>query len=180
LLGPYLERRIAELIPSSSIDVDVDSRAETPQRKGHYRHRPDGKPVVLSGRARSVSHAGSWTLTVGGAETVGCDIEAITGRSLRDWRDLLGGPRFQLADTISRQRGETLDSAATRVWTACECLTKAGAMIDSPLVLASAADDGWLLLTAGELHIATLVTSIDGSDQPLAIAVLARTKHADV
>jgi hypothetical protein len=51
---------------------------------------------------------------------VACDI--VARRSPEIWSDMLGVERFKLAEVISRETQETLDVAATRVWTAIECL----------------------------------------------------------
>ncbi|KKM16027.1 hypothetical protein LCGC14_1690030, partial [marine sediment metagenome] len=45
-------------------------------------------------------------------------------------------------------------------WVAAECLKKAGASLDVPLVLRTATDDGWVLLAAGTLMIATWVAPV--------------------
>jgi enediyne polyketide synthase len=84
---------------------------------------------------------------------------------------MLGVERFKLAQVISREAQENLDVAATRVWTSSECLKKAGAGMTAPLVFASAAPDGWMLLASGELKIASCVVKTDGEKEDLAIAL---------
>ena len=93
---------------------------------------------------------------------------------------MLGLERFRLAEIISREAQETLDVAATRVWTATECLKKAGAGISAPLVFERATHNGWMLLASGELKIASGVVQRDGEKAGLAIAVLTGDEHARV
>jgi enediyne polyketide synthase len=85
---------------------------------------------------------------------------------------MLGLERFRLAEVISRETHETLDVAATRVWTSSECLKKAGAGTAAPLVFAGAAIDGWVVLASGDMKIASGVVQTDGEKQDLAIALL--------
>ena len=61
--------------------------------------------------------------------------------------------------------------AATRVWSATECLRKAGAAGDEPLTLGPRAEDGWTLLHSGSLVTATVPLRMDGSDDPFVLAV---------
>ena len=186
LLGTYAERRVAELIPGADVAIQTllngngDRRfrsARAMQRmlgeKSVIQKRPDGKPEV-SGNGRlevSVSHAGDLTLAVSGRGPIGCDVEPVTPRAESVWQDLLGRERFGLAQVVAEEAAENHDAAATRVWAALESLKKAGAMMDAPLVLESAAEDGWVTLTAGPFTLATLVARVRSSREPLALAV---------
>jgi enediyne polyketide synthase len=111
-------------------------------------------------------------MAVAGNTSVGCDLELVTPRSPEIWRDLLGPERFKLAEVITREAQETLDAAATRVWTSIECLKKAGAGTTAPLVFVSVAPNGWVLLASGELKIASGVVRTESLQQELAIALL--------
>jgi len=73
-----------------------------------------------------------------------------------------------------------LDVAATRVWTAIECLKKAGAGTTAPLVFTSTAPNGWILLTSGELKIASGVVRTQEVKEDLAIALLTGGEDARV
>ena len=130
LLSAYLERRIQEVLPVSSLTIhlfesagaedDRRARTEAALRQGlekdfsiHY--RPDGKPLVSTGEAISVAHAENWTLVVThGSEKdpLGCDLEAVEERPLSLWRDLLGPERLPLAQMLSREARE--DSSLVR------------------------------------------------------------------
>lgn len=119
-------------------------------------------------------------MAVAGRSPVGCDLEVVVNRSLELWRDMLGVERFKLAEVISRETRETLDSAATRVWTSIECLKKAGAGIAAPLVFAGAVTNGWVLLTSGALKIASGVVKRESGKDDLAIALLTGGNDARV
>jgi enediyne polyketide synthase len=186
LLGPYLERRLEELLPGVPLTVAVEEGAAAERRgrsdgalrrllglgEGTVRRRPDGRPEVPGDGWVSVAHAGELVLAVAGRGPVGCDLEAVEERSAEGWRDLLGEERSRLAATLVAEAGDDPAAAATRVWAAGECLRKAGALHGSPLVLESATDDGWRLLRSGDLAVGTLVTRVAGAPRPLALAVL--------
>jgi len=185
LLGPYVERRIGELIPGAAASV-VFERNGAPDRRARsdnaiqlvlstrlkVRRRPDGKPEVVSRQAVSVSHMGDLTMAVAGSGRIACDAERLAPRSQQMWQDLLGAERNCLAELIAQRLGEDLDTAASRVWTAAECLKKAGASLDVPLVFRTATDDRWVLLAAGELTIATWVAPVRETKDRMAMAVL--------
>jgi enediyne polyketide synthase len=192
LLGPYLERRVNELISvperAVSIVVDHDPKVDLGERSDRaiqraigeavsVLRRPDGKPEVTSngGVEVSVSHAGDTTLAVAGTGPLGCDIESVVNRPPSVWRALLGPDRYALAELVAREAGEDETAAATRVWSANECLKKAGTMISAPLVLVSSAGDGWVRLASGPLIIATVVVQVRGDRNRLAMALLIAT-----
>ena len=191
LLGPYVERRLGEFVPSSRVAVVVERSTSTERRVRSddaiqralgkavsVRRRPDGKPEVETDDDVSAAHADDLTLAVAGPGPIGCDVESVSARSSSVWLDLLGEDRFALTEVIVRERGEDQDTAATRVWAAGECLKKAGTMVSAPLVLASSTEDGWVLLAAGASVIATFVASTRGAREPLVLAVLVRNDHA--
>jgi enediyne polyketide synthase len=187
LLGPYIERRLEELLADASLSIALErnGRIERPARSDEtihalginsvVRRRPDGKPEVLDEETVSVAHAGDLTLAVSGLGPVGCDLEVVSSRPVQVWKELLGPERSRLAEVISSEASEDADTAATRVWVASECLKKAGAMVNAPLVITSVQKDGWVLLASGPLRIATHVTDIRGFHNRWAIGVLARS-----
>ncbi len=61
--------------------------------------------------------------------------------------------------------------ASTRVWSALECIRKAGSMTQA-LTASRVHDDGWVLLSAGEARIATRAMTINGRPDPVVFAVL--------
>lgn len=189
LLGPYLERRVNELIPERtvSIVVDHDSKVDSGVRRDRtiqwatgktvsVLRRPDGKPEVTSndGVEVSISHSGDTTLAVAGRGPLGCDIESVVNRPSSVWRALLGPDRYALAELVARETGEDEAAAATRIWSATECLKKAGTTISAPLVLVSSVADGWVKLASGSLIITTVVVQVRRDGNRLAIALLIR------
>ncbi|GBF80275.1 type I polyketide synthase [Aphanothece sacrum] len=195
LLPPYLERNIKAVVPDANLTLIIDQDATVERRvrsdrnltvrqkakgKGQkvYR-RLDGKPEI-NGEAISVSHTGALTLVVKGG--CGCDVEPVIERSGTVWHDLLGTHKLALADIIAAYKQESLDVSATRIWTANECLKKAGMMVDTPLMLMnqkavskqkkSTSKVVWL--TAGETIIATFVVAVKGFETPLVFAVLVK------
>ncbi|MFD8300638.1 hypothetical protein ACFV13_30995 [Streptomyces bauhiniae] len=111
------------------------------------------------------------TLGVVGTATVACDIEAVTVRGAEAWEGLLG-EHGNLAALVVKETGEEADTAATRVWTAVECLKKAGLPAGVPLTLAPQARSGWVVLTAGTLRIATFATTLRHVEEPVVLAFL--------
>jgi enediyne polyketide synthase len=193
LLGPYLERRLAEVLGDADASIVVERRGGGDRRAGSDRaiqravaadveihRRPDGKPEAGSGREVSVSHAGDLIMAVAAESRVAGDVEPVIDRPEASWQDLLGADRFVLARTIANQTGEDRHTAATRVWSAQECLVKAGVNPDAPLVFDSATQDGWVQLTAGSLRVATAVLPVRGEPNQVAFAVCLEACRASV
>jgi enediyne polyketide synthase len=185
LLAPYLERRLDELAHAGApvkVALERGLRAERPARTdtviqralGEARcvwRRPDGKPLCGETGSVSAAHALDFTLAVASAGGAACDLEAVTARTEAVWRDLLGAEKFRLAERIARERVESMDSAATRLWMGMECLKKIGQAANSPLVLESGAEDGWTQLRSGTVTILTCVAAVRGMTSPLGMAV---------
>lgn len=186
LLGPYLERRIRELVPTTDLTVVVDRYTDVERRvrsdrailvgqEARLTRRPDGKPELTNGKGVSVAHAGDLTLVVTGAGFLGADVESVVSRGVAVWRDLLGEERFALAEAIASQTQEGLDTAATRIWTASECLKKAGATVNVPLTLLKA-DDLEVWLQSGEMVIGTFAVCVGQAENQLNFAVLTKQR----
>lgn len=192
LLTPYIERCLMELLPGADVSVAFERNEASARRDRSTRaleralgagcviRRADGKPEACDGRGVSASHCGDLTMAIAGRSPVGCDIELVATRPHEIWSDMLGVERFKLAEIISRETQETLDVAATRVWTSIECLKKAGAGIAAPLIFTGAAPNGWVLLVSGELRIASCVVKRKGEKEDLAIALLTGGEDARV
>ena len=193
LLGPYIERRLHDFHAGSFISVAVDRNGSAERRVqsdraiqralgevAPVRRRLDGKPEVTDGRAVSSTHAGDLTMAVAGFGTLACDLESVETRSADVWQNLLGSERCALVDLIAQELHEDGDAAATRVWSANECLKKAGVRIDAPLVLVSSEKDGWAKLASGQLVINTLITRVRKFESRLSVAVLANGSETPV
>lgn len=192
LLGPYVERRVAELVPGSDARVAVarnvalvrqasSSQAlwQALEHVSTIRRRPDGKPESIDRRLVSTAHAGALTLAVAGTRTIACDLEAVASRTDDTWSDLLGPDGCSLVDQTRRRSGEAYDMVATRVWAATECLRKAGAAVDQSLVLESTAAS-WIVFAAGRLRIATARAALSEHESELVLAVLVEARDAAV
>ncbi len=172
LLVPYLQRQVRDLTGAVvRLGLEQAANEQALQRilskEENLFRRPDGKPVSLGTKKVAISHRGNLTLIVVSANSVACDLEII---AKRPWGELLG-ERYALAELIARELEEDFDTAATRVWTAQECLKKAGRAWDTPLALKAVAQDRWIILTAGTCSIASWWGNREDST-PLALAVL--------
>lgn len=171
LLAPYLERRVKELTGADVRLAIGESEAAIHHVLGKAAdilRRPDGKPIGQnSNKAISAAHAVGITLAAAGQEPLACDLEIITERS---WRELLG-ERYGLAELIAHQGQEDLNTAATRVWTAVECLKKGGFSWDTPVLLHTLEPDRWAVLKAGSWTIASWPGKLKRLG-PVAVAVL--------
>ncbi len=141
--------------------------------------RPDGRPTAWNGKKVSASHQDALTLAIAGNQPVACDLEAVSARPRSVWRDLLGERACAMAEKIAGERSEALDSSASRLWTVLECLKKAGAPVEAPLVFETT-EDGWLVLRSGDLAIASCLIAVQGMNQLMAVALAvssANTTH---
>ncbi|PRH80462.1 erythronolide synthase [Streptomyces solincola] len=191
LLGPYLERSLED-VTGARVAVAVEPHGDAPdgsvaQRRGFtadaaaralgtpvsVRHRPDGRPELDPDRHMSISaaHGLGVTLSAVSATEVACDIEAVSMRSADEWQGLLGD-HAPVAELVARETGEAPDTAATRVWSAVECLRKAGIMAGAPLTVLPRRKDAWVVLAAGDLRIATFVTALRDALEPAVFAFL--------
>lgn len=191
LVGPYLERRIQEQVPAADLAVIVDCDPNSERRVRSDRaiqqaigskvsicRRPDGKPEVVGDRQVSVSHAEALTMAIAGGSSIGCDVEPVVPRPVSVWRDLLSMERFKLAEMISQEKGEDQNITATRIWTAIECLKKAGAVENAPLTLANSIAGGdEVLLESGDLLISTFNLSVQTFAHKLVFAVLLKKQY---
>jgi enediyne polyketide synthase len=190
LLAPYLERRLEELADAGApvkVALERGWRGERSAgsdrvmqqalgKTARIRRRPDGKPVFPGEEGISAAHALDFTLAVASAGGTACDLEEVAARTDAVWCDLLGEEKFKLAERIARERMESVDMAATRLWTAMECMKKIGQPANSPLVLESSTADGWTMLCSGTIVISTCVTAVRGMKAPLGMAVALRPR----
>lgn len=193
LLAPYLERRVSELMPAAKIAVALlQNEANDPSERSERSEaafrtllgndtlvlkRPDGKPESTDGRGISAAHNENLTLAVAGGERIGCDIEEVAQRPPCVWRTLIGDDGIELVQLMQRKIDEHGDVSATRVWAARECLKKAGAMFNAPLMFVSKTADGWVLLSSGVFTIVTYKTQFQDREGKFVIAMLAGTNQ---
>jgi enediyne polyketide synthase len=185
LLGPYVERALEDLLGARVAVVVEPDRTDGPTGRDRtalavsralgtptpVRYRPDGRPEIDGGLAVSAAHGAGLTLATVGPGPLGCDVETVAGRDAASWTALLG-THADLADLIAAELGESADRAATRVWTALECLQKIGQPAHAPLTLTGVRHEGWLVLASGTRRVATLVTTLRDRPDPVVLAVL--------
>jgi enediyne polyketide synthase len=192
LWGPYMERVLKDVCPEADISIAVELAAGVNRRAlaDHAMRRAlgdmtpvlrrtDGKPEAADGRQVSASHARDLALAVAGRGPLACDVERVVARAPSAWRDMLGDDRAELAAVIIRDTDDEPDTAATRVWCACECLKKVGSAPQAPLVFAGHKQDGWVFLASGALTVASFVAARQGADERLVVSALLRSgSHA--
>jgi enediyne polyketide synthase len=116
----------------------------------------------------SSSHGGGLTFAVAGSGVLACDVETVVARD--SWPDLLGADQLAVRDLLASTEDEHV--AATRVWSALECVRKAAGTTQA-LALDHVDTEGWVVLSTGDTRIATWVTTINGQPDPVVFAVLA-------
>lgn len=180
LLAVYLERRLAEAGAKALALTLEPGAGRGPGREravarllgpeARLARRPDGKPLPGAGDL-SLAHVEGLTLAVAGPVTLACDLEPVRPRDRDTWRGLLGEEGWGLAVTLSGVDDESWDSAATRVWSARECLKKAGLPVTTPLSLVER-DGPWTRLAAGDRPLVGYRASLAGRAEPLIVTVL--------
>jgi enediyne polyketide synthase len=193
LLGPYIERRLGEILPGAKVSVAFEPRGtgdriarsdrviqQATGSSGPVYRRTGGKPEVCCQQEVSAAHTGELTMAIAAGEPVACDVEPVNQRSPSVWRDLLTPERYTLAELVAGRMAEDRNRAATRVWTAAECLKKMGRDFDTPLLFHSRTEDDWAVLTAGALNVATWVGQVRDTEEELAFSICLETCGASV
>jgi enediyne polyketide synthase len=181
LLGPYLQRRLDELLgvelavvvePGVGRTGTALAARRALDREVEFRYRPDGRPELPGEQMVSATHGAGVTMVVTGGVPVGCDLEPVVARPAADWAGLLNPHQALVEQLLGPDGGH--DLAATRIWCALEALQKCGQPRGGPLTVDSDPSEPWLLLRAGGSRVATLTTSFTGVDQPVVVAVAIR------
>nr|AFV52145.1 polyketide synthase [Streptoalloteichus sp. ATCC 53650] len=182
MLGPHLERALEDVLgrrlavvvePGTSGRGGGGTEVALSRALGRpagVRYRPDGKPEV-AGAQVSAAHTGGLTFAVVGGGRLGCDAESAVERSAEDWAALLGRDQEAVRDLVAAETGEPATVAATRVWSALECLRKTGATTQA-LTVTDVRPGGWVVLSAGNALVATWATTVAGQAGPTVFAVL--------
>jgi enediyne polyketide synthase len=135
------------------------------------RFRADGTPE-LDGAAIAAAQGAGVSLVVTGSGPLGCDVRTVAHRSAQDWAALLGDGPLRVRDALTAEVGEHADVAGARVQAALACLRQAGVTI-SDLAVSRSDADGWVVLSAGEVKVATWVTTLNHTPDSVVFAVLA-------
>ena len=194
LLGPYLERRLADLAPDQPRCVvapdagDLESRrrqtaAAVSQLLGRPAlvwHRSDGRPEIAEeGLSVCAAHGAGVMFAIVAGGQIGCDASEVQERPAQDWQALLGSGQFALAERIAGELGESRSVAATRVSAAMACLRQSGWPDAAPMTLARSRAagrvcDGWVLLDSGQAQIATFHTRLRDNPSPVVFSILTK------
>jgi enediyne polyketide synthase len=201
LLPPYLERCLLDEQPQIAMAIALanDPSSNPKESTNQLLHqlsatsdlitrRIDGKLDPIRHQPVSASHCQNLTLAVlqnvaiatGSPTQIACDLETVSSSPSRPWEDLLGDAGLQLAHVLAHKTGEAVDVAATRIWSAKECLKKAGLPIQTALTLHSNHKSlVWLESQSpfsGEqlrsIEIATWVFNMHASADPIVVAIL--------
>jgi enediyne polyketide synthase len=187
LLGPYLERELADVLPVSPRCVVEPWGQDGPdaQRRqaalaasrvlGHPATIGDdsgGSPESTADLLMSVSHGAGVTFAVACADRTECDVHVVVDRASAEWHGVLGPDLVGLAKIIGLEHGEDLSVAATRVWRAMECSRKAGRSDASAMALEEPRRDGWVLLATGDAKIASFSTYLSNEAAPVVFTIL--------
>lgn len=202
LLPPYLERCLLEEQPQLAMTIALaKDSGPNPQEITNQllqqlaatsepiTRRIDGKPDSIHDQPVSASHCKDLTLAVlqrchpttnSAKPQIACDIEQVSSSPSRPWKDLLGDAGLQLARVVAEATGEAIDIAATRIWSAKECLKKAGLPTQTSLTLHHNQDSlVWLedhSVSSGgtdtSLEIATWVFQLHALAEPIVVAIL--------
>jgi len=184
LLGPHLQRSVegalsgmegvsVAVVRASTREAGSESAlARAAGRRVTLSHGADGRPLV-EGSYVSIGHDADVTVAVCSDSPVSCDIEQVGARDPELWSGMLGPVLWDEARTLAAISGESLDAAATMMWTALECLRKAGLRHDR-LVLDRILAPGRVVLAApGDVEAFCARVRIAGSTRDTILCVLA-------
>ena len=188
LLGPYLERRLADLVSpeSTAFSIEIgsgssDSRSVSLLQRvagsqATLLRRADGKPELFfeqlprHSRFVSASHTEGLKIAVHSDVPVGCDVEVVQTRDKSLWAALLGPQRFQYCEYLASTTTYEFNEIATRLWCIKEALIKSG--FDEPglLRMIHNSSDGWLTLESGDSSLLSWSVELSGSHIAIALA----------
>jgi enediyne polyketide synthase len=173
LLGPYLQRVAAGLLPGTGLRVAVADGGPRTKGRGGNGHTANGRPIPDGNGTWSRSHLDGMALTVSSptGTTVACDGEPVPGpEDVERIRRLIPWPGQ--AQELARLTGEPESHVLCRLWTVQECLSKTGRTAHGPLTVRGAYEQGWVLLRAGTDDVVSAVVDVDGQPSPVALAML--------
>ncbi|XVQ84270.1 type I polyketide synthase [Microbispora siamensis] len=156
LLGPYLERRLEDL---------TGARVAVVAEPGNDREETALRRLAPAPGARHVSAAvPGLTLCVAADGPVGCALVPVPAGAPE--------PEDALAEAVAARTAESVATSAARIEAAMACARRAGVRTDEPPALTHAAADGWVVLSAAGLRVATLATTVHDVAGQVVVAVL--------
>ncbi|MFF4221459.1 SDR family NAD(P)-dependent oxidoreductase [Streptomyces abikoensis] len=157
LLGPYLTRVLDGLLPEARADLAAGPTA-------------DGLLPGTDGFRRA-AHLGDRVLAAVAGRPVAVDWAPVPDAPPERWRSLLGPRAAAVAEEADRATGGEPGHGYARLLTCRQVMLALGARPDAPLRVERTAADGWVLLGAGDLAVATVVVRVAGLPSPVAVAV---------
>lgn len=185
LLAVYLERKSCELLNLNDISLTLLNETVLQRREKSRKafkeilgsdyevtYRLDGKPETNNGLNISASHCENLTLAVATKNKIGCDIEAISIREKKVWKDLIDANGLELAQEVSRSNEEDFDVSATRIWGIKECFRKIGVSRVSDISLLPKKNETCLVFQNGESKIISYLANVKGMKPEIAVSIL--------
>jgi acyl transferase domain-containing protein len=181
LLGPYLERQLADLVPHAPLCAVEPDPSDPGGRRGLTAaavsrilgrpalvwHRGDGRPEIAEdGLSVGAAHGAGVLLTVTGTGKLRCDVGEIQEGTASLSADQLG-----LAERIAQELDERQAVAAARIRGAVACLGGTARPGAAPITLARCRRDGWVVLAAGQARIATFPTRVRDNPSPVMFTI---------
>ena len=179
LIGPYLERRLGEIVPQAGIKIAFrgdSSETASMLKPLRVTYRVDGKPEgYTNGDQRretfvSAAHSGRFRIAVSGRSAIGCDLERIVPHDDEEWRDLLGPEHFAFWNHLARESPQPAE-IGTRLWSVRESLIKLGIHLPPLLRVSAELPDGWIEFAAQDRRIQTCIIKPDGEPSPFVFAI---------
>ncbi len=171
-----LKRKILEPGRLKNINFKLSLKNEN----GFSNHikRTDGKPLA-SGRSLSRSHVQDSTLVLDADSNIACDMERLVGKPLVLWNTLLGDQNVDLVRMIQTQTSEEYSSVATRIWSALECIRKAGLQMTTPLLFRSSSEHNTIYLDCSGHTIISYKCHIKDEQEPFIFSILIENKNEE-
>ncbi len=161
------------LSPAAKTEFEIESLALG---------RPQLKGAETAGIELSLSHCDRYCLAVIDKTPQGCDIEPITHRSAEDWQALLGNSQSEIVRELTQQ-GDSLDLAATRVWSANEAIAKAFNGIDAQFSIINCDGNALLLQSltpTGKYHVVTFPVKLTRPPERMIAIVIPQPKTSPI
>ena len=133
--------------------------------------RLDGRPMLKSGKYYSRSYSSGNSVSIMADDVVSCDMERITARERGSWELLLGG-RTGMLKRISEAMNEDFDAAASRIWSAMECIRKSGLTLFSQLSIGAKDSPAIIYFNCGEHRIISYKCKLAEPAQEYILSVL--------
>ena len=167
LIQVLLQRKADELTEGIAVKIECVGNNETVD----FLKRPDGRPFIDGRFHFSKSNSGELQFIVSAQGSVGCDVEQVKNLPNEEWEMMIGEARYKLADYISKESQEQFEISATRIWSAVECLKKAGESLFSPLTIESIGKQ-LFLLKAGKKAIISFTTIVRETGNQTVFSIL--------